>query len=367
MKKYRFTRRIGLAIVCAMLSTLVQAGSAYAATQHTQAVASDTSRSAIAQPLHMTRLHSVLNDIPTRLQWEGNYGYCGEVSMISAGLYYGQYLSQYDVRAIASPNLKQYKPQAQLLLGVNAVSTAQRLRLTSKAVASKHPEIFYAWIKEHVVKGYPVIMGVFTNEYLFYGATHPNAGDAVYDHLVPVLGVGSDFPLNTGYHPTDVIQFSDNFAQSPYYALEIKDYLANRQVANAQHGNTYSLPAYPITKYGLAITGVLDKYHETLPVRLTTNINYERPAIVNNTATRPKARPIKLTITLSSLQAGEHYNLYYYANQNDVPSEFFNKTSANAGILPWKTLSASGNTWTTSLTIKSSDKAFFRAVKANGP
>jgi len=42
-------------------------------------------------------------------QWDANYGYCGEVSLISAGLYYGQYISQYDARALASPNVPQIK------------------------------------------------------------------------------------------------------------------------------------------------------------------------------------------------------------------------------------------------------------------
>lgn len=52
--------------------------------------------------------HSFINKhLPPRLQWEHNGGYCGEVSMIVAGLYYGQYLSQYDVRAIASPGMPQ--------------------------------------------------------------------------------------------------------------------------------------------------------------------------------------------------------------------------------------------------------------------
>lgn len=47
-----------------------------------------------------TAQHSRKNNIPPRHQWEANYGYCGEVSLISAGLYYGQYVSQYDARAI---------------------------------------------------------------------------------------------------------------------------------------------------------------------------------------------------------------------------------------------------------------------------
>ena len=67
--------------------------------------------------------------IPSRLQWNGNYGYCGEVSFISAGLYYGQYLSQYDARAIASKNARQSITSSQLLLGVNDEYAARSLRL----------------------------------------------------------------------------------------------------------------------------------------------------------------------------------------------------------------------------------------------
>ena len=37
-----------------------------------------------------------------REQWETNLGYCGEVALISAGLHYGQYLSQYDARDLAT-------------------------------------------------------------------------------------------------------------------------------------------------------------------------------------------------------------------------------------------------------------------------
>ena len=39
-----------------------------------------------------TATWSVDNPIPPRLQWNENNGYCGEMSFISAGLYYGQYL-----------------------------------------------------------------------------------------------------------------------------------------------------------------------------------------------------------------------------------------------------------------------------------
>ncbi len=39
--------------------------------------------------------------------------------MISAGLYYGQYVSQYTARAVASDDTPQYRRRSQLLLGGN--------------------------------------------------------------------------------------------------------------------------------------------------------------------------------------------------------------------------------------------------------
>ena len=75
--------------------------------------------------------YRVNNPIPPRTQWNANYGYCGETSFISAGLNYGQYLSQYDARAVASPNIRQSLPDSQLLLGVNDVAAAKRSYFTS--------------------------------------------------------------------------------------------------------------------------------------------------------------------------------------------------------------------------------------------
>ena len=36
---------------------------------------------------------------------------------------------------------------------------------------------FLAWVKGEVIKGYPVAIGVYENEDLFYGTTKPDAGD----------------------------------------------------------------------------------------------------------------------------------------------------------------------------------------------
>ena len=68
-------------------------------------------------------------EIPPRHQWNANYGYCGETCFISAGMYYGQYCSQYTARHLASPDLPQNDVDSQLLLGVNDIRTARKMRL----------------------------------------------------------------------------------------------------------------------------------------------------------------------------------------------------------------------------------------------
>ena len=83
-------------------------------------------------------------DFP-RLQWTANNGYAGETSLIAAGMRFGQYYSQFDIRAVIAatqqgPNgctgtfcqqdpAKTKQQQQQLLLGVNDISTATALNI----------------------------------------------------------------------------------------------------------------------------------------------------------------------------------------------------------------------------------------------
>ena len=62
--------------------------------------------------------------LPPRLQWEATDGYCGELSFAIAGLYFGQYLSQYDARALATPGVAQASAASQLLLDDNEAAAA---------------------------------------------------------------------------------------------------------------------------------------------------------------------------------------------------------------------------------------------------
>lgn len=313
------------------------------------------------------------NNIPPRYQWNANNGYCGEVSLISAGLYYGQYVSQYDARGIAIKNAPQN--DGQLLLGKNAQYAASLLHLNSiewNTEAEQNTDQFLAWVKQCVVQNYPVAIGIYTNEYLFYRNTDPDAGDQDYDHIVPVTAIVSNHALDDpAYYSDDVIYFSDNglwgsSINPPYsfhYALGA--FQANRQQANAKNGQIYSI-SNDAGNYGIAIIGVMDFNGDTLPVRLDTNVNHEIPEIVDGSNTRPAPMPLMLTITISGLKPNVSYNLYRYNNLDSVPDSQFN-ANASAAFESWQIQVSSGSTYVMTEEIQSNEIAVYRAVKATAP
>ena len=318
------------------------------------------------------RTYTAGSRLPARIQWNANYGYCGEVSFISAGLNYGQYVSQYDARAIASKNARQSLESSQLLLGVNDVATAKAMRLSATAFnTAQQPNstAFLTWVKSNVTAGYPVVIGVFQNQSRFYGSRNLNAGDAEYDHIVTATGITSTRPL-TGpatYYADDVLTFNDNglWTKTPNgqpqnaFSYSFGTFATTRQRANATTGPVYSLKSG--ADYGIAITGIIDVNRETVPVRLTTSTNAETPAMINGSSTRPAAKPVTLTITVSNLKPGTTYTLYRYNSMANVPDSKFNANATKAAQ-KWTIKIASGTTYTMTQTINSNETAVYRAV-----
>ena len=366
----------------------------------------------------------IQSKIPLRFQWNENNGYCGECCTIAAGLTLGQYFSQYDVRDIAaqapsSVNGSAQKlanglialgcvllflalfsfpfslplvllaacmvvsgvsahvaakpgPQTdvQYLLGDNDQFTADQMRLKSVEwdnSANKSTKDFLVWVKEMSSKGYPVSIGLYTNEYLFYGNTKSSAGEPEYDHIVSVLKVESKYTDGL-YHGDDVIYFSDNALWAPdpkkpqyIFSMTFDEIQKTRKQANAKDGPIYSLCCDPTYgNYGQAITGVKG---DTLPCSVTTNINYESPEIVDKQNKRPAASQLQLTVTVSDLKPGVKYKLYKYDDEKKVPTSNFNADPSKAAKV-WDIELTEGSTFTLTETIKSSDKAIYRAVLA---
>lgn len=312
-------------------------------------------------------------DLPYRLQWRQNLGYCGEVSLISAGLYYGQYLSQYDVRALVTSDGSQ--TGGQLLIGTNDTDAADQMHLEYEEWDTDSQETtdeFLVWIKQQVAAGYPTIIGIFSNQYRFYGSTNPQAGDIDYDHIVPIIDVSSNHPLsNPTYYADDSLGFSDNGlwkTQTPpvyYFNYAFGPFQTNRAGANAPNGPVYSLNNNA-SNYGIAITGIKDLNGDTVPVRIETYSNYEKPDIVEHSNTRPFPITLVLTITISELELNVPYILYRYNDLDLVPDSHFNANAANA-YESWPILSRYHSTHTLTEIINSNEIAVYRCVKASAP
>ena len=319
------------------------------------------------------------SEIPARLQWLHNDGYCGEVSAIMAMLKYGQYMSQYDFRAISS----QYavignpsKPQQSefYLVGSNDQNSTAAIKLNWIEYDHdvRDAKQYLAWVKKMVRKGYAVTICVYMNYYLFYGANDVSAGSWDYDHIVSVSRIESNYDDDL-YHDDDVIVMEDHGLWAPrtkpiqyLFSYTFAEFPATREGANARLGEKiYSLPSSVTAgQFGIAHTGIMDDNGDCLPVRVDTNVNYEDPEIDNHSETRPASMEIKLTITVSGIQQGVSYTLYKYDNENDVPTAKFNANKAKA-VSSITFVDPGTHSFVTTETIKSSQKVFYRCVRAD--
>jgi hypothetical protein len=314
--------------------------------------------------------HVRRNDIPPRLQWEANGGYCGETAFISAGLYYGQYLSQYDARVCAIGRTPQNR--GELLLGRNDLRAARAMRLHAvewDLLRQKDTDQFLLWIKRHVARGFPVIIGVYDNGDRL---GTPGVSDQQYDHIVPVVRIESQRRLGLRrVFATDHLTFSDNGLYGlgrnrPYlFTRSFAGFPKSREQVRGARGPLYGLPDYG-QNYGVVITGVADRDGDTLPVRVRTSKNYEAPAMPRGGTARPAPMPLTLTITVSHLLPGVNYRLYRYDRLDAIPDARFNARAAKAAQA-WDIRIDSGSAFTLTQDILSDQVAAYRCVRADAP
>jgi hypothetical protein len=291
------------------------------------------------------------NDLPPRLQWVENGGYCGEVSFITAGLFYGQYASQYDVRGLVGDQL------TELLIGYNDEEAARKMHLNYIPWSGDgSAEQFLSWVKTQVLQGYPTIIGIYMNEYLFYGNPDPFAGCIDYDHIVPVVGI-----TENKIHFTDDGLWDGDGNPPYFFSYSLTSFPGGRKKANRKHGEIYTLPN-DVRNYGIAITGVTDLLKETLPIRLETSINYEIPTIVEGSETRPNAIPLELTINVFNVEPHVPYVLYRYNSFESVPDSNFNGNAHQAYEIILFEIE-SGAIYSLKHAIDSDEIAIYRAVK----
>lgn len=336
--------------------------------------------------------YSVESGIVPRFQWNANSGYCGETSFICAGLKYGQYCSQFTARQVAS-SLPQYDSGSQLLLGTGRdARAAVEMRLAATEFpGGPHvpPAALIVWVKSQLSQGNVPIIGVLNN---VTALNEPGPGDPQYDHIVPILGMESEFPVqdeNGGveYHATDVITLSDNGLYGPdangdyplRFSYEVASFQGDRAQANEQGGPVYMLNSQP-PNYGIAIQGVADEDGVCLPVSLASDRHREPNPPPMDPAPPPSpqlAQPplcdagpvpfaLKQTATVDLGGQTGPCNLYLYDDFSLVPVRGFNAAAAHA-VRVWNIPAGWGPTFVVEHDAMSSDTVVFRAVPASAP
>jgi len=230
--------------------------------------------------------------LPDRLQWIHNDGYCGEVSVQMALLQNGAYLSQYDIRQISAVKSGASDLQRKdfYLVGENdqRASGLMKLAYVEYDHSVFDSKAYLSWVKQMIrSKKAAVTITVYMNNYLFYGATDPNAGYPDYDHIVSVASIQSDYDDDL-YHDDDIITMSDHGLWAPtvpgppypypfdapyYFSYSFKEFQKTREQANAKTAGVYALPiSSPSQNYagnfGIAHTGVADTEGATIHVHI---------------------------------------------------------------------------------------------------
>jgi len=386
-------------------------------TDTVRADASDTLLGCLGDTVIQAPAYSRSSPMPVRLQWNANDGYCGETAFIAAGMTFGQYTSQWTARQLANgnPSVDQTRPSSQLLLswpaqGSTWQQAATAMRLNAEGFdptqyedqSDQYAGVFLSWVKNRFLTGSRVIIGMFNNTGLL---EESGSGQPEYDHIVPVMGIGSAQPLvpdddpgnpqdyRQKYYGTDQLTIGDNGLFGPF-APPAPNWGAGNTVTNPQGSTLYTatfdgvqksraqanaegaacpFPGSNITNacapwvysiydnatnlgnYAVAISGIADDTPGgpvALPVSLASSVNNEgqQPGDANGKMrSAPAGLPMSLTATVSGLQPGQAYNVYLYTDFASVPTGSFNANAAQA-TQSWK-VTATGPTWTRTLSV----------------
>lgn len=247
-------------------------------------------------------------NIPGRLQWDNSNGYCGELSIQSIGLYYGNYISQDVCRKLAG---------GEVLFGnLNGETVIDKLSFTSDSwnfnQSGTHYQNYLVWVKQHLNNSHPVIITVYVD----------GESNADYDHIIPAIGFKSKSA--SLFDDADELMFYDNY-DSNLYTRTFQSMWDSRSMKGNGASNLYCIPKE--VDYGTAITGIKDINHITKPVHLSIS-RWDEPNITLG------EMPTQLTanIEIDSLTVGEKYTLLRYNNYASVPSTSFDPAGASSAI-----------------------------------
>lgn len=264
-------------------------------------------------PTHVRRLAvgtSVTLPIAPRLQWgreDWQSGYCGETSLQTALLYYGNYVSAEYIRQAGGSC--RVPASTELLLGTpeyNNAAAAMGLTIANHVSAATIANVpYFNFLKLHLSAGRPVVIGVFEQ-------TPADAANE-YDHIVPAIGFDAD-PSGK----VTLVRYNGLFAP-----VTTNLALPTKTRAQCSAGVVNECIPGGGTAFATAILGNTDSgskvpTNKLYRVQLTVNLNLEPDwGLEDNYHMAPV--PIVPTAIISGLTAGRAYLLLRFNNVALLP------------------------------------------------
>lgn len=273
-------------------------------------------------------------NIPARLQWDNDGGYCGETSIQMIGLYYGNYISQNSCRMIAGGEVLIGNDNGEVALDKMAFN----YEAWDYTKAAPQYQNYLVWLKKQLYRSHPVIITVFVD-----GETNTD-----YDHIIPAIGF-SAIDTNS-FNNMDQLDFHSCYDPA-FFTRTFQSIWDTRSMAGNGATNTYCIPRD--VDYAVAVTGIKDIDHVTKPVQLTIN-RWDEP----NVSIGESPATITATIKIDSLIIGESYALLRYNTFSSVPSSHFSE--AGTSSTQYFTATATQQIFTASFA--SNSCAFYRCV-----
>jgi hypothetical protein len=298
---------------------------------------------------------AALLDLPPRYMWgwgPGTSGYCGSVSIQTAGLFHGNWVTEDAIRGTSGGHNANH--QILIAYGKDMNNPATSAAAVCKALAfnctiwnydkanSPQSAAFVTWAKAAIDAQHPVIMGLYWVE----------ESDADYDHIVPLVGYEKDMLLFNDLHSnaTQRVKLS-NF-------IKTRKECKGATLPSQQESFTFCLPKK--VDYGLSFDGNADKFGVLLPARMSVS-SWTEPDYSKEDGLHQHPVELKANVTVAGLEVGGEYSLLRYDDHTMVPDSGFLTSS----FVEKTEFTAASTTYLHALSFMSNATAIMRCVPSS--
>ncbi|UJR17106.1 hypothetical protein I4U23_004002 [Adineta vaga] len=246
-------------------------------------------------------------NIPPRLQWDNDNGFCAETAIQSIGLYYGAWISQKLIRIINNGEYLLQKTSIDDCRDpLHTLSVLHFIYNEWDWVNSSQPQFrsFCRWMKRSILYGHPVIFGVCLE----------GAGFEEYDHIVPAVGIR--YENEDEYDSKDELIYYDLFDKNEMKRCMNEEEFGStkKSICDKDYAEYGCIPLN--IDYGIAITGIVDEDQVTVPVHLSVSACEEPNPDFNED-------PIEMIgiVKMTNLVVGNAYVLLRYSSYEHVPTK----------------------------------------------